>query len=270
MPDAIFDHPRLAAIYDAFDGARADLDLYTGIAGELGAGHVLDVGCGTGCLAVRLAGLGLRVTAVDPAAASLDVARAKPGADRVTWIHGDATTLPNLATPPDGTGPPGPPDEADPPGPPDLATMTGNVAQVFLADEDWAATLRGVHGALRDGGVLVFETRRPHRRAWEAWAADTGPVVRDVPGAGAVEQRREVARVALPFVSFRYTYTFGDGTRLRSDSTLRFRDRPEVERSLTAAGFAVEEVRDAPDRPGLEDVYLARKDAARKLSPAGP
>lgn len=247
MPDAIFDHPRLAALYDTFDGARGDLDLYTGIAGELRAGHVLDVGCGTGCLAVRLAGLGLRVTGVDPAAASLDVARAKPGAARVTWVHGDATTLPRLRDAPD------------------LATMTGNVAQVFLTDDDWAGTLRGVHGALRDGGVVVFETRRPHRRAWEEWAADTGPVVREVPGAGVVEQRREVTRVALPFVSFRHTYTFADGTRLHSDSTLRFRDRPEVERSLTAAGFAVEEVRDAPDRPGLEYVFLARK-----VSPAGP
>ena len=37
-----------------------------------------------------LAGKGLEVTGVDPAKASLDVARAKPGAERVSWIHGDA------------------------------------------------------------------------------------------------------------------------------------------------------------------------------------
>ena len=177
------------------------------------------------------------------------MARAKPGAAAVTWIHGDATTLPDLAA--------------------DLATMTGNVAQVFLDDDAWAATLRGIHGALRDGGRFVFETRQPRRRVWEEWAADPGPVVRDVPGAGAVEQRREVTGVAPPFVSFRYTYTFADGTRLHSDSTLRFRDRPELERSLGRTGFAVDEVRDAPDRPGLEYVFVARKGGQEKAVRTG-
>lgn len=238
MPDAIFADPRLAAVYDTFDGDRADLDLYLAVADEFGAAHVLDVGCGTGCLALLLAGRGRRVTAVDPAAASLDVARAKPGAAAVTWVHGDATAVPGVDA--------------------DLATMTGNVAQVFLDDAAWTATLHGVRRALRDGGTLVFETRRPDRRAWEGWAADPGPVVRDVPGIGVVEQRREVTRVALPFVSFRYTYTFGGGDQVRSDSTLRFRDRPELERSLTDAGFVTLDVRDAPDRPGLEDVFVAR------------
>ena len=51
VPDAIFDHPRLAEIYDAFDGPRDDLAAYLAIADELGAQRVLDVGCGTGCLA---------------------------------------------------------------------------------------------------------------------------------------------------------------------------------------------------------------------------
>ena len=68
--------------------------------------------------------------------------------------------------------------------------MTGNVAQVFLADEDWARALRSIHAALRPGGYLVFETRRPERRAWEEWAADTAPRTLGVPGIGSVEQRR--------------------------------------------------------------------------------
>ena len=80
MPDAIFAHPRLAWVYDAFDGPRDDLAAYVAIAGELGADRVLDVGCGTGCLAIELAGTGRTVVGVDPAAASLTVARAKDGA----------------------------------------------------------------------------------------------------------------------------------------------------------------------------------------------
>jgi SAM-dependent methyltransferase len=58
VPDAIFAHPRLAPIYDVFDGDRDDLAAYLSIADELGADRVLDVGCGTGCLAVLLAASG--------------------------------------------------------------------------------------------------------------------------------------------------------------------------------------------------------------------
>ena len=154
MPDEIFAHPRLAPVYDAFDGDRDDLAAYLGIAGELGAERVLDVGCGTGCLAVLLADSGRTVMGADPAGASLEVARAKDARARITWVHGDAATLP--------------PFDAD------LAVMTGNVAQVFLTDEDWARALQGVHAALRPRGYLVFETRRPDWRAWEKWAAEAG------------------------------------------------------------------------------------------------
>jgi SAM-dependent methyltransferase len=146
----------------------------------------------------------------------------------------------------------------------DLAVMTGNVAQVFLTDDDWARTLRGVHTALRPGGHLVFETRRPERRAWEEWAADTAPVTRDVPGVGPVERRLEVTEVSLPLVSFRYVYRFlTDGAILTSDSTLRFRDRDELERSLADGGYRVLDVRQAPDRPGREFVFVAERVTGR-------
>ncbi|GGU71018.1 class I SAM-dependent methyltransferase [Lentzea flava] len=230
MPDLIFSDPRLARIYDLFDEPRDDLALYTGIADELGASSVLDVGCGTGSLAVLLASSGRSVVGVDPALASLEIARAKDS--RVTWIHGDATSLPALEV--------------------DLATMTGNVAQVFLGD-DWELTLRGIHDALRPGGHFVFETRRPEARAWESWAA-TAPRVLD-----GVEERFELLDVHLPFVSFRHIYRFPDGSVLTSDSTLRFRSREEVAGSLVACGFEVVDVRDAPDRPGREFVFVARK-----------
>jgi ubiquinone/menaquinone biosynthesis C-methylase UbiE len=230
VPDLIFSDPRLARIYDTFDGPRDDLALYLGIADELGASQVLDVGCGTGCLAVLLASSGRTVVGVDPASASLEIARAKDS--RVTWIHGDATTLPSLQV--------------------DLATMTGNVAQVFLG-EDWELTLRGIHRAVRPGGHLVFETRRPEARAWEGWAKTTHRVL------DGVEERRELLDVRLPFVSFRHTYRFPDGTEIASDSTLRFRSRAEVEESLGVCGFRVVDVRDAPDRPGREFVFVAER-----------
>jgi SAM-dependent methyltransferase len=239
VPDAIFAHPRLAAVYDAFDGHRDDLNSYLAIAEQLAADTVLDIGCGTGSLAVLLAAGGRTVVAVDPAEASLTIAKAKDGAAKVRWIHGDATALPLLNA--------------------DLAVMTGNVAQVFLTDDEWEQTLRGIGAALRPGGHLAFETRRPEYRAWQEWAADTAPVTLDVPGTGIVEQRCEVTQVNLPFVSFRNTYRFDEGAVITSDSTLRFRDRGEVESSLAAHGYRVVEVRDAPDRPGREFVFIAKR-----------
>ena len=238
VPDAIFAAPMLARVYDAFEGDRHDLGPYLDLMVELKARRVLDVGCGTGSLAVLLAGRGVEVSGVDPAAASLAVAREKAGADRVVWIHGDATTLPPLQV--------------------DVAVMTGNVAQVFLDDDEWLATLRGIRTALGPHGHLVFESRRPQRRAWEDWAIDTGPVVCDVPGVGEVERRSEVTHVALPFVSFRQSYRFArTDTVLSSTSTLRFRSRTEIADSLAAAGFRVLEIRDAADRPLRENVFIA-------------
>ncbi|HEU5150449.1 MAG TPA: class I SAM-dependent methyltransferase [Iamia sp.] len=239
MPDPIFAEPRLVAVYDELDGARDDLDHYEAIVDEVGARSVLDVGCGTGCLAVRLAATGHDIVGVDPAAASLAVARAKPHAAAVRWIEGDATTLPaGLAV--------------------DLAVMTGNVAQVFTTDEAWAATLTGIRDALRPGGHLVFETRRPEARAWEEWDGQRRRTAD-------VEAWCDVLAVDLPLVTFRWSYRFAagaDGTVLTSDSTLRFRTEDEVRATLATAGFVVDDVRDAPDRPGLEMVFVTSRRAA--------
>jgi SAM-dependent methyltransferase len=158
----------------------------------------------------------------------------------VRWLHGDAPSLPPL--------------EAD------LATMTGNVAQVFVTDAEWAATLRAAHAALRSGGHLVFETRNPARQGWREWTRDQSYRRVELPEIGAVETWVELTGVSRPLVSFRSIFVFDrDGTVLTSDSTLRFRGRAEVTAELHASGFAVEDVRDAPDRPGREFVFIARR-----------
>jgi SAM-dependent methyltransferase len=248
MADELFGHPRLAAIYDAVDSDRRDLDAYVRVVEEFGARRVLDVGCGTGVFALRLAERGIEVVGVDPAAASLDVARAKPGGERVRWIHGDATALPSLRV--------------------DLATMTGNAAQAIVDPQVWQETLRGVHDVLRPGGRFVFETRDPAKRAWEAWNREASYRVTEIPGVGAVEHWVELIDVSGPLVTFRGTYVFAaDGQVMTSDSTLRFREREEVEAELAAQGYAVEGVRDAPDRPGLEFVFVALRRGGWEVLP---
>ena len=63
--------------------------------GDVAGLAILDVGCGTGRHAVRLANAGAKVTGVDFSSGMLEKARAKPGAAAVRFIHQDASgTLP--------------------------------------------------------------------------------------------------------------------------------------------------------------------------------
>ena len=240
MADELFENPRLALIYDPFDPDRSDLEAYESMINEFGARSVLDIGCGTGTFACRLAASGIEVVGLDPAEASLKVAQTKPWSDRVTWIHGTVSNLPSLTV--------------------DLATMTANVAQVFLTDEGWKETLLTVRAVLRPGGRLVFETRNPKAQAWLQWNRENTYKRIDIPNYGVVEGWVDVTSVQLPFVSFRFTYIFeSDGTIITSDSTLRFRSREEIASSLREVGMSLDEVREAPDRPGREFVFIARR-----------
>jgi SAM-dependent methyltransferase len=222
------------------DPDRSDLDVYAALVEEFGAHAVLDVGCGTGTFACLLARRGVAVVGLDPAAASLIVGRTKPGADRVRWIHGDTTAIPPLQV--------------------DLATMTGNVAQVFLTDEDWMTALRAIGQALRPGGRLVFESRVPEDEAWRRWTPELSHTRAEIPDIGTVSSWVEVTDVQGPLVTFRSTFVFeSDGAVLTSDSTLRFRTMEELTKALSEAELSAREVRDAPDRPGREFVFVAQR-----------
>ncbi len=234
------DRSLLAALYDPLEGDRDDLLPYLDHAIGSGARTVLDIGCGTGVFALMLADRGIKVVGVDPDADSLHVARAKPGADRVRWIHGDATAaLPGWSA--------------------DVATMTANVAQAILTDPEWTATLSGAFAALRPGGELMFETRDPDRRAWQDWTRAGTESTAEVAGIGPVTGWVETLGVRWPLVDFVDAVRLPDGREISYRHQLRYRGRAEVENNLNAAGFELLEVRDAPDRPGREFVFLARR-----------
>ncbi len=59
----------------------------------VGGSRLLDAGCGTGTLALAMAGSGYSVTGVDLSEALLDVARKKDAAGAVRWIQADITRL---------------------------------------------------------------------------------------------------------------------------------------------------------------------------------
>jgi SAM-dependent methyltransferase len=215
--------PRLVALYDRDNPRGADTDFYLRLAADLGARRILDLGCGTGLLTRELAAVdGRQVTGVDPAAAMLAVARRQPGAERVRWVEGDAGALGTPAA--------------------DLVVMTGNVAQVFLDDAEWAATLRAIRAALRPGGHLAFESRNPDARAWEGWNREATYERFDSPF-GPMECWLELVGVGDGRVRIDGYNVFGaTGEVVVAGSELRFRSRAALTASLTSAGFTVEHV----------------------------
>ena len=241
MPDAIFDDPRLAAVYDPLDPDRRDLDGYVAIAAEFAAESVIDVGCGPEPWRSCLPPKGCRwlpSTRREPAS-SWPVANRVPTG--VTWVRGTAPDLPQLSA--------------------DIAVMTANVAQVFLADEEWLETLVAVRRRLRPGGSFAFETRDPHRRAWERWTPEHSLVRVDISGVGVVSSWEEVRRVEPPFVTFDSHTVFHHLDEPDDDIvsmlTLRFRTGDEIRESLRSAGDQRIETRDLFYRPGQGRVFIA-------------
>jgi SAM-dependent methyltransferase len=219
---AEFRDPRLVSLYDVENPWSRDYEFFLSLVNETPAARVLDLGCGTGRLALRLAAAGHTVTGVDPAGASLEAARAKPGAEGVTWIEGASNLLPDASF--------------------DVAVMTSHVAQFFVGNDEWGRTLADLERSLVPGGRLAFDTRDPRARAWERWNADDSQRRIDLSDRVAFTAWTEVTAVQDGVVSLVHHYTFPDGEELVSTATLRFRTEKEVRSSLQDAGFGVEQI----------------------------
>jgi predicted RNA methylase len=119
-----------AAAYGDLNPDDSDYTFYTGLASRLSASRAVDLGWGTGTLAVRLACADLDVIGIDPDPDMLRVARQQPGSERVVWQLGYADSMPQAWA--------------------DLVTMSGHVCQVFITDADWHLTLRAVATSTRN------------------------------------------------------------------------------------------------------------------------
>ncbi|MCD2180818.1 class I SAM-dependent DNA methyltransferase [Rhizobium sp. GN54] len=218
--DRLFDDVDLAGFYDLENGWGADLDTCRALAAD--AGSVLDLGCGTGELAVSLAG-GRRVAGVDPAAAMLDIARAKPGAAAVCFIEGDARAIRLGETF-------------------DLIVMTGHAFQVFLTEADQRAVLATIAAHLSPSGRFVFDSRNPAVREWEEWVpqASERDLVHD--RLGPVTAWNDAAHdPATGIVTYETHYLVtADGRQLSATSQILFSDRDRIEALLAESGLTVQ------------------------------
>lgn len=243
---AEFDDPRLAAIYSTVNayGPGEQPDFYAGVATAIDARTIVELGSGTGLITRDFAARGWSMIGVEPSAAMLDVARRSAHGDLVRWIHGGAESIgtPNA----------------------DMAFLSGHVAQFFLSDEAWTAALRALHGALRPGGTLTFESRNPSDRAWEQWTPSNAVTVDD-PVAGRVTTWSDAEPLRDGIVHYANHYRFHEsGEELVSPAALRFRTEDELRDSLTEAGFAVETIfgdwdRRPPTSSTRELIFLAAR-----------
>ena len=221
MTDAVFEDTLLASFYDAFNPWMVCDDFYLSLARSSG-GKVLDIGCGTGMLACRIAAEGLATTGVDPADGMLRVARTRDGAERVCWIKCRGQDL----------------DLADRFA---LIYMTGHAFQALVTVADALGVLRAAARHLAPAGRFVFETRNPLLRACEGWTRDNGTVA-VIDGHGRVEESYE-AHLDPKDGLVHLTATFrvlDTGEEFPGPSLLRFISRDHLAGLLEGAGLAAE------------------------------
>jgi 2-polyprenyl-3-methyl-5-hydroxy-6-metoxy-1,4-benzoquinol methylase len=148
----MIDHDNLeefrdAQIYDVQDeGYEEDYPLTEQWARSLG-GPLLDLACGTGRMAIRLAELGYQVTGVDITPEMIARARQKAAKQSVSieWVVADARTFHLQKQFP-------------------FIYMLENVFQFFLTRADQEAMLARVREHLLPQGCFLFETRNPTTR----------------------------------------------------------------------------------------------------------
>ncbi len=151
VADRLYHDPQLAEFYDLENQWGPDSDYCLALAAPAHA--VLDLGCGTGRLTAAMVTDECAVFGVDPAAAMLDIARARPGGELVTWIKADARELRlGLRF--------------------DLVVLTGHAFQVFLNDSDQSAVLETIAAHLTPQGRFVFDSRNPAAEEWRTWTPE--------------------------------------------------------------------------------------------------
>jgi ubiquinone/menaquinone biosynthesis C-methylase UbiE len=238
-----FHDRRLAEIFDVAgsDPDRSDLDPYLALVEEHNPHTIIDLGSGTGEFAIRLASLGKKVIGVEPGTASVELARRKPGAERVEWILGDAAAMPDCHA--------------------DMVTMTGNIPE-HMSDDQWTAALVAAYRVLHPGGRLVFGNRNIKTQQWltspefaprsAAGNNNHGTRVASTP-AGPVHHWLEVHKVTPE--SFTFTWIFHieqTSEELTWSTTFRVRSIDDIREALTHTGFTLTEIKN-------DEVFVASR-----------
>jgi len=160
-------YDRWAAVYERDDNPMLPMEaeVVASVLPDVRGLDVIDLGCGTGRHAARLAAAGARVTAVDFSEGMLAEARARPGADAIRFVvHDLHAPLPFADASFD-------------------AAVSGLVVE-HLAD--LAAFFGQAHRVLRPGGVAVVSAMHPAMFLRGAVARFTDPDTNEVVAPGSI------------------------------------------------------------------------------------
>ncbi len=222
MPgEEVYDDPRLASLYDFLNPWTHQDDFYVARARELG-GPVLDVGCGTGLLAVAIAQTGLEVVGVEPAPGMIGVARSRTGSERVEWVQssGEDFELDRRFR---------------------LVYMTGHAFQAVPTDDEATALLANVARHLEPDGRFIFETRNPLDRAWERWAGPRAEVATEKHGRMFEDYEIDDSEGPDRISMTHHIHLVNRDEELVGHSRLRFPSRELVEAQFVEAGLELVE-----------------------------
>jgi SAM-dependent methyltransferase len=212
--------PDLAQFYDWDCPWTPDFDWFAALV--VGAGSVLDLGCGTGIFTAALAKRGAVAVGVDPAAAMLDIARSREGGSLVTWVKADARQL-DLGRRFDAV------------------VMTGHAFQTFLTRADRAAVLAVIARHLAPKGQFFFDSRNPEARAWAEWTPALTHQRRPHPQFGMVARWNDVRPGAGPdLVAYETHYVLQDGRQFSAVSQIVFPAFAELSDLIADAGLRVD------------------------------
>jgi SAM-dependent methyltransferase len=213
-------YERSAHLYDLFD-QKHNVGLFSRYA--MLAGEILDIGAGTGRIAIPLAEMGVRVVCVEPSPAMRDQLRAKlierPELnDRVTLVPGDAASFDLERT--------------------FAAAFLSGTYDHFLDNEERLLSLRNIARHLEPGGTLVFDVFLGLME--DSSLSPAGEVQR-----GNRTYRRFVGRRILPGRKVKVKLTFevyqnGELVgQIEQSSIAGITERSEVHDLLAETGFSV-------------------------------
>ncbi|PON18079.1 class I SAM-dependent methyltransferase [Candidatus Entotheonella serta] len=239
-----FNDPRLVAIYDHINPWAADNDFYLSLP-QTDNCSILDLGCGTGILAAAYAQAGHAVVGVDPSPAMLAFASQRPHGEMVTWVESMAQDY-----------------RADQRF--DLIIMTGHAFQFLLTDDDIQAALLTFRHHLTHDGHVVFETRNPVVRIWDAWTPERSRQVAEIDGIGTVEAWTQVDIEERDRIGFTMSFHFHNtGETLTSSSWLRLLNQSEVHEHMAQAGLRIDRLygdwQRAPFTPESREIIVVAK-----------